>query len=437
MRIAVIGVGYVGLVSAAGFAEFGVPVVAVDRDAARIEGLQQGRMPLFEPGLADLVARGTRAGRLTFTTDLDKAVAEADIVFIAVGTPSRPGEDRADLTFVLDAARDIAKALQGYTVIVTKSTVPVGTGRVIEDLIRTARPEATFDVCSNPEFLREGSAIGDFLRPDRVILGSASERATSVLRALYRPLYLIETPIVVTDRETAELTKYAANAFLAMKVAFINEMADVCENVGADIQAVAHGLGLDRRIGPKFLHASPGFGGSCFPKDTRALRQGAREAGAPSRLVEAVVTSNEVRKHGMAGRVVRALGGSASGKTVALLGLTFKPNTDDVRESVSLDLVPALATEGAALRLYDPEGMDAAKTVLPPLPSLTWCRDAYDAATGADAVVILTEWNEFRALHLARLKDAMRQPVLVDLRDIYLPAEARAAGFRYVSLGRP
>jgi UDPglucose 6-dehydrogenase len=433
MNIVVVGAGYVGLVSAACFAEFGVQVINVDLDVARIERLKHGEIPIFEPGLDDLVAKGVKSGNLEFTTKLAPAVAKADAVFIAVGTPSRHGDGYADLKYVYQAAGDIAKNLARYTVIVTKSTVPVGTGREIERIVREANHGAEFDVCSNPEFLREGAAINDFMRPDRVVIGCTSERAAGVMRELYRPLYLIETPMVVTTLESAELIKYAANAYLATKITFINEIADMCERAGADVQTVAKGIGLDGRIGRKFLHAGPGYGGSCFPKDTLALLHTAKDLGVPLKIVETVVEVNEARKKSMAGRVIKAFGGAVNGKTVAVLGLTFKPNTDDMRDSVSLDVIPMLQKAGATVRAYDPEGMEEAKKQL---TDVTWCEGAYDAMKGADAAVILTEWNEFRALDLVRVRSLLRQPVLVDLRNIYNPEEMKAAGFTYVSVGR-
>lgn len=433
MHIVVMGAGYVGLVSAACFAEFGVRVTCIDQDAGRIEALQNGIIPIFEPGLDELVARNVERGTLRFGIDLAAAMETATAIFIAVGTPTRRGDGYADLSYVYKAAEDIAKQLSHYTVIVTKSTVPVGTGREIERLIRSARPEAEFDVCSNPEFLREGSAINDFMRPDRVIIGCESERASNIMTALYRPLYLIETPMVITKLETAELTKYAANAFLAIKITFINEIADLCEKVGADVQVVARGMGLDGRIGRKFLHAGPGYGGSCFPKDTLALAYTAQEKGVPLRLVEATIDINAKRKKDMAVRIVGACGGSVRGKTIAVLGLTFKPNTDDMRDSVSLDVIPALQKAGAAIRAYDPAGMKEAKGLL---QNITWCDDAYSAMQDADAVVILTEWNEFRALDLPQMLTVLKSPVLIDLRNIYRPEEMRAAGFSYVSVGR-
>ncbi|MGD0865506.1 MAG: UDP-glucose/GDP-mannose dehydrogenase family protein [Rhizomicrobium sp.] len=431
MRIAMIGTGYVGLVSAACLSEFGHDVVCVDKDVAKIAGLNAGKVPIFEPGLDEVVAANAKAGRLSFTDDLASAVPGADAVFIAVGTPSRRGDGHADLSFVFGAAEEIAAALEGYTVVVTKSTVPVGTGRKVEDIIRKLRPTADFDVASNPEFLREGSAIEDFRRPDRVIVGCETERARAVVEEIYRPLYLHETPIVFTSRETSELIKYAANAFLATKITFINEMADLCEKVGADIQDVARGIGLDGRIGSKFLHAGPGFGGSCFPKDTLALLKTSHDSGAPARIVETVVEVNEARKRLMAGKIVEAFGG-VSGKTVAVLGLTFKPNTDDMREAPSLVIVPVLQAAGARVRGYDPEGMKEAKKLL----NIELCDDAYEAIAGADGVVILTEWNEFRALDLARLRSLLSRPLMVDLRNIYRPTHMAEAGFTYVSVGR-
>jgi len=433
MRIAMIGTGYVGLVSGACFSEFGVHVTCVDKDAAKIEGLKRGEMPIFEPGLDLLVANNVRAGRLSFSTELAPAVAEADAVFIAVGTPSRRGDGHADLSYVFAAAKEIARAMKRYTVVVTKSTVPVGTGREVQKTILAERPDAEFDVVSNPEFLREGSAIGDFMRPDRVVIGAISDRARQVMRSLYRPLYLIETPIVFTGLETAELIKYAANSFLAAKITFINEIADLCEKVGADVHDVAKGIGLDGRIGKKFLHAGPGYGGSCFPKDTLALAKTAQDYGAPLKLVESTIAVNDARKKQMAQRVVAACGGSVKGKTVAVLGLTFKPNTDDMRDSPSLDIVPALQQAGAVIRAYDPEGMKEAKKML---KDVTWCDSAYDTMTDADCLVIVTEWNEFRGLDVRRMQQLLRHKVIVDLRNVYNPAEMAAQGFTYHSIGR-
>lgn len=434
MKIAMIGTGYVGLVSGACFAEFGPDVTCVDVDAAKIKRLLNGEIPIYEPGLHDLVAKGIQSGRLSFTTDLAHAVSEADAVFIAVGTPSRRGDGHADLRYVEAAAIEVAKSLKGYTVVVTKSTVPVGTGRRVAELIRGANPTAEFDVASNPEFLREGSAIGDFMRPDRVVIGAETDRARAVMQALYRPLYLMETPVVMTTLETAELTKYAANAFLATKITFINEMADLCEKVGANVQDVARGMGLDGRIGKKFLHAGPGYGGSCFPKDTIALVRTAQKYGSPARLVETVVQVNDTRKGAMASRVIAACGGSVRGKTVGVLGVAFKPNTDDMRDAPSMAIVPALQDAGATVRAYDPAAMHEAG---PLLPGVQWCTDAYDAAVGADVLVIITEWNEFRALDLDRVGASMTQKVLVDLRNVYRAKDVRAQGFRYTSIGRP
>ena len=434
MHVAMIGTGYVGLVSGACFSEFGHDVVCVDKDSDRIERLRRDELPIYEPGLDALVASNVAAGRLSFTTELAPAVAKADAVFIAVGTPSRRGDGEADLSYVYAAAAEIAKALDGYTVVVTKSTVPVGTGREVHRIVAAARPGLEFDVASNPEFLREGSAIEDFMRPDRVVCGAESERAREVLRALYRPLFLNETPVMFTGLETAELIKYAGNTFLATKITFINEIADLCERVGVNVQDVARGIGLDRRIGSKFLHAGPGYGGSCFPKDTRALLGIARRAGAPLKVVETVVAVNEQRKLNMAEKVIDACGGSVRGRTIAVLGLTFKPNTDDMRESPSLAIVPALQAAGAVVRAYDPEGMDEARKLL---NDVTWCVDAYDAMKGADALVIVTEWNQFRALDLDRAKGLLKRPLMIDLRSIYKPEEMRAAGFEYHSVGRP
>ena len=437
MKIAMIGTGYVGLVSGACFAEFGSEVTCVDTDAGKITRLELGQIPIFEPGLEELVAKSTKAGRLKFTTNLASAVADADAVFLAVGTPSRRGDGHADLRYIEDAAAQVARALTGYTVIVTKSTVPVGTGRRVADIVREVLREtnslAQFDVASNPEFLREGSAIGDFMRPDRVVIGCESERAQAVLRELYRPLYLTETPIVMTGLETAELTKYAANAFLATKITFINEMADLCEKLGADVQDVARGMGLDGRIGRKFLHAGPGYGGSCFPKDTLALTRTAQEVGAPVRLVETVVQINDRRKGAMAGRIMQACGGHVRGKTIGILGVAFKPNTDDMRDAPSLSIIPALQDAGAVVRAYDPEAMHEAERLL---PGVTWCDEPYAVAEGASAVALLTEWNEFRALDFERLGAAMVDRVFVDLRNVYRPDVVRALGFAYSSVGR-
>jgi UDPglucose 6-dehydrogenase len=431
MNIAMIGAGYVGLVSGACFSEFGHHVVCVDQDRDKVQRLRSNEIPIYEPGLEPLVARNAAAGRLTFDSDLTTAVAQADLVFIAVGTPSRRGDGHADLSFVREASRQIARALKGHTVIVTKSTVPVGTGREVAEIIQQTNPSADFDVVSNPEFLREGSAIDDFMRPNRVVIGAESDRAKDVMRQLYRPLFLIETPILFTGLETAELIKYAANGFLAMKISFINQIADLCEKVGADVHDVARGIGLDGRIGSKFLHPGPGYGGSCFPKDTRALVEIARQAGAPISLIEATDNFNEARKLQMVDRVRKAVGGSLKGKVVALLGLTFKPNTDDMREAPSLAIGPALVEEGAKVQAHDPEGIAEARKLM---PDLTYCDDPYVAMNGADALVLVTEWNSYRALDLRRMKSALRQPVVVDLRNIYRPAEMRSAGFRYSSL---
>lgn len=433
MRIAMIGTGYVGLVSGACFSEFGVDVTCVDMDESKIERLLRGEIPIFEPGLDKLVETNAGAGRLHFTTDLKAAVKTADAVFIAVGTPTRRGGGHADLSYVYAAAKEIAEAMDGYTVVVTKSTVPVGTGREVARIIRETRPDADFDVVSNPEFLREGSAINDFLRPDRVVIGAESERARELMRRLYRPLYLIETPILFTALESSELTKYAANTFLAAKITFINEIADLCEKVGADVHDVAKGIGLDGRIGKKFLHPGPGYGGSCFPKDTLALVQTAQDYGAPLRIIETVVDINSKRKRQMADRIIAFAGGSVQGKTIAVLGLTFKPNTDDMRDSPSLDIVPALQEAGAIVRAYDPEGMDEAKKVL---DGLVYCDNAYQAMEGAHVLVLLTEWNEFRSLNLARAKEVLVEPALIDLRNVYEPHLMAEAGFRYESIGR-
>jgi UDPglucose 6-dehydrogenase len=433
MQVVMIGTGYVGLVSGACFADFGHQVTCVDKDAGKIARLQTGEIPIYEPGLEDLVARNVAAGRLAFTTEAAQAVREADAVFIAVGTPSRRGDGHADLSYVYAAAEEVAGLMDGFTAVVTKSTVPVGTGDEIERIIRKARPDGNFAVVSNPEFLREGAAIEDFKRPDRVVVGAEDERAQAMMRELYRPLFLNETPIVFTTRRTSELIKYAANAFLALKITFINEMADLCEAAQADVQVVARGVGLDKRIGGKFLHAGPGYGGSCFPKDTLALVRTANDHGSPLRLVETTVAINDSRKKAMAGRVAQAMGGDVAGKTVAVLGLTFKPNTDDMRDAPSLDIVPALQAMGARIQAYDPAGAAEARRHF---KDVELVHSPYDAADGADALVILTEWDEFRALDLDRVKQAMNAPVLVDLRNIYTPAEVRRSGFAYTSVGR-
>jgi UDPglucose 6-dehydrogenase len=427
-----IGTGYVGLVSGVCFSEFGHHVICVDKDARKIDALKAECMPIYEPGLEAIVSDNVKAGRLTFTTDLAGSVRKSDAVFIAVGTPSRRGDGHADLTYVFRAAEEIAEALDGYTVIITKSTVPVGTGKRVEEIIRKIRPDADFDVASNPEFLREGSAIEDFRRPDRVVCGTTSDVARAALRELYRPLFLNETPMLFTSRETSELIKYAANAFLATKIAFINEMADICEAVGANIQDVARGIGLDGRIGSKFLHAGPGYGGSCFPKDTLALLKTAQDVGAPSRIVEAVASVNENRKMQMAEKIETAFGG-VSGKTIAVLGLTFKPNTDDMRDAPSLVILPELVKKGARIRAYDPEGMTEAMKYL----DVEMCPDSFTALEGADGVVILTEWNEFRALNLKKVRRLLKQPLMVDLRNIYRPDDMAKEGFLYFSVGRP
>ncbi|TAH65272.1 MAG: UDP-glucose/GDP-mannose dehydrogenase family protein [Rhodopseudomonas palustris] len=433
MRIAMIGTGYVGLVSGACLADFGHHVTCVDNDAAKIEALRGGAIPIFEPGLDVLVASNAKAGRLSFTTDLPAAVGEADAVFIAVGTPSRRGDGHADLSYVYAAAREIAGALRGFTVVITKSTVPVGTGDEVERLILEANPAADIVVASNPEFLREGAAIRDFKFPDRIVVGTEDERARKLIGEIYRPLSLNQGPLMFTGRRTAELIKYAANAFLATKITFINEIADLAEKVGADVQEVARGIGMDNRIGPKFLHAGPGFGGSCFPKDTRAILKIAQDHDVPLRIIEAVLAVNDTRKRAMARKVSNALGGSLRGKTVALLGLTFKPDTDDMREAPSIPLVTGLKDMGAHVRAYDPAGMEQARQEL---PDIDYCDDPYSCAQDADALVIVTEWVQFRALDLAKLKDVLRQPVVVDLRNIYRPEQMAAHGFIYESIGR-
>ena len=434
MRIAMIGSGYVGLVSGACFAQFGHDVMCVDKDAAKIERLRKGEIPIYEPGLDRLIADNMRAGRLMFGTALADAVGNADAVFIAVGTPTRRGDGHADLTYVYAAAAEIAEAIRGYTVVVTKSTVPVGTGREVSRIIREARPSAEFDVASNPEFLREGAAIEDFMKPDRVVIGVESQRARDVMAAIYRPLNLIQTPMVFTNIETAEVTKYAGNAFLATKITFINEIADLCEKVGADVHDVARGIGLDGRIGRKFLHPGPGFGGSCFPKDTLALAYTAREVNAPQTIVEQVIEVNNSRKKKMAQKVIDFCGGSVKGLTVAVLGLTFKPNTDDMRDAPSLDIVPALQAAGANIVGFDPEGMAEAGKLM---PGIRFAKTAYEAVTGADVLVVITEWHEFRGLDPRRIKEAMRQPRIVDLRNIFNPEEMRGLGFTYEGVGRP
>ena len=433
MRITMIGAGYVGLVSGVCFADFGHHVTCVDNVEDKVAALKAGTIPIYEPGLDELVKSNVKAGRLMFTTDLKAAVAEADVVFIAVGTPSRRGDGHADLSYVYAAAKDIAHAMTGFTVVVTKSTVPVGTGDEVERIIRSERPDAEFAVVSNPEFLREGAAIADFKRPDRIVIGSEDERASEVMREVYRPLYLNSAPLFFCDRRTSELIKYAGNAFLAMKITFINEMADLCEKVGADVQKVAKGIGMDKRIGDKFLHAGPGYGGSCFPKDTMALVKTAQDNDSPVRLIETTVAVNDTRKRAMARKVIAACGGSVRDKKIAVLGLTFKPNTDDMRDAPSLSIIQALQDNGALVHAYDPEGMEAARGML---PDVDLGDSPYDIAKGADALVLVTEWDEFRALDLRRLKPIMNAPVLVDLRNVYPADEVHRYGFEYHGVGR-
>ncbi|KJS24655.1 MAG: UDP-glucose 6-dehydrogenase [Hyphomonadaceae bacterium BRH_c29] len=434
MRVAMIGTGYVGLVSGACFADFGHVVTCVDKDAGKIEKLKAGIMPIYEPGLDSLVANNVKEQRLFFTTDPAEAIRDADAVFIAVGTPSRRGDGHADLSYVYGAAEEIAELMDGFTVIVTKSTVPVGTGDEVEEIIRKTRPDADFAVVSNPEFLREGAAIKDFKIPDRVVVGTDDERARQVMKELYRPLFLNETPILFTARRTSELIKYAANAFLAVKITFINEMADLCEKVGANVQEVSRGIGLDGRIGSKFLNAGPGYGGSCFPKDTLALTKTANDHGSPVRIVDTVVQVNADRKKAMAAKVIKAMGGDVSGKTIGVLGLAFKQNTDDMRDAPSLDILPALQAAGATIKAYDPEAMTEASHLL---KGITFANSAYEAAQDADALVIVTEWDQFRALDFDRLKTALKAPVVIDLRNIYSPEDMAAKGFAYTSIGRP
>ncbi len=433
MHIAMVGSGYVGLVSGACLADFGHNVVCIDSDVRKIDSLKAGKMPIYEPGLAELVGNNVRHKRLSFSTDLTKAVGDAEAVFIAVGTPSRRGDGHADLSYVYQAARDIAAGLKGFTVVVTKSTVPVGTGDEVERIIRETRPDAEFAVVSNPEFLREGAAIDDFKRPDRIVIGVEDQRAQAVMQEIYRPLYLNRAPFLFTSRRTSELTKYAANAFLATKITFINEIADLCERVGGNVQDVARGIGLDNRIGPKFLHAGPGYGGSCFPKDTQALIKTAQDHGAPVRIVEMVAAVNDQRKRAMARKVFAALGGSVRGKTIAALGLTFKPNTDDMRDSPAISIITALQDGGAKLNVFDPEGMEQARLVL---DDLTFFYDPYSCCEGADALVIITEWDEFRALDLDRVKSLLTAPIMIDLRNIYDPAEMERKKFQYSGVGR-
>lgn len=433
MRIVMIGSGYVGLVSGACFADFGHDVICVDKMPEKIDALKNGQIPIFEPGLDVIVSTNAKAGRLSFTTDLKTAVADADVVFIAVGTPSRRGDGHADLGYVYAAAKEIAAAITGFTVIVTKSTVPVGTGDEVERIIREENPTADFAVVSNPEFLREGAAIDDFKRPDRIVVGLSDERARPVMTEVYRPLYLNQSPLLFTTRRTSELIKYAANAFLAMKITFINEIADLCEKVGGDVQDVSRGIGLDGRIGSKFLHAGPGYGGSCFPKDTLALAKTAQDYDSPVRLIEATISVNDNRKRAMGRKVIAAAGGDIRGKKVAVLGLTFKPNTDDMRDAPSLDIVPALQAMGAKVQAFDPEGGHEARQLL---RDVDFKDDPYAAAQGADVLVIITEWDQFRALDLGRVKEIMKAPVLVDLRNIYKPDDVRSRGFKYASVGR-
>jgi UDPglucose 6-dehydrogenase len=433
MNIVMVGSGYVGLVSGACFADFGHNVTCVDKDVRKIEALQAGRIPIYEPGLAELVAKNMKSGQLAFTTELDGAVSTADAVFIAVGTPTRRGDGHADLSYVHDAAREIARAAKGFTVVVTKSTVPVGTGDDVERIVAETNKDADIAVASNPEFLREGAAISDFKRPDRIVVGTDDPRARAVMNEIYRPLYINASPMMFTSRRTAELIKYAGNAFLAMKITFINEIADLCERVGADVQEVARGIGSDNRIGSKFLHAGPGYGGSCFPKDTVALVKTAQDHDAPLRLIEATVAVNDNRKRAMARKIISAMGGDVRGQTIAILGLTFKPNTDDMREAPSLSIVQALLDAGAIVRAYDPEGMDQAKLLM---PSITYCPNAYEAAKDAAAIALVTEWDQFRALDFKRLKKIVAKPLLVDLRNVYRPDEVRRHGFTIVGIGR-
>ncbi len=432
MKIVMIGTGYVGLVSGTCFAEFGWNVVCVDKSEERINALNNGIMPIYEPGLEALVKKNVKAGRISFSLSYEPYVEEADIVFIAVGTPSRRGDGYADLSYVYSAAEEIASHLKGYTVIVDKSTVPVGTARNVERIIRNANPEADFDVASNPEFLREGSAIGDFMRPDRVVLGAESGRAQELLRELYRPLYLLETPMVITGLETAELIKYASNSFLAAKISFINEIANLCEKVGADVKDVSKGMGLDKRIGPKFLHAGPGYGGSCFPKDVTALVKIFHDNGMSSRILESVLNVNNSQKSLMVKKIRKALSGEVSGKTIAVLGLTFKPETDDMRDAPSLTIIPALVNSGAEIRVTDPEGMDEAKKHL---EKVEYFNDPYETCKNADAVVIMTEWNQYRALDFSRLRDVMKGNVFVDLRNVYNGEIVEKTGFSYTGVG--
>ncbi len=437
MKITVVGAGYVGLVSGACFAEFGVDVVCVDKDQDKIRKLKKGIIPIYEPGLEELVQKNLNEKRLFFETDISLSMKDSSAIFIAVGTPSRRGDGHADLTYVYRAAKEIAKNLNDYTVIINKSTVPIGTGKKVYDIINEINPKVEFDVASNPEFLREGSAINDFMRPDRVVIGCESRRAREILKELYRPLFLLETPILFTKRETAELIKYAANSFLAAKITFINEIADLCEKVKADVSDVSIGIGLDGRIGKKFLHPGPGYGGSCFPKDTLALVKTAQDYGSPLGLVEHVVESNKKRKKSMYKKILKSIPKSDTRPVLAILGLTFKPNTDDMRDSPSLDIIPKLIEHNCDLRVFDPEGMKEAKDSLSEYKKkITWCKSGYEAAKGSDAIVILTEWNQFRALNMQKLKESLKKNIIIDLRNIYNPEEMKSNGFRYISIGR-
>ena len=433
MNIVMVGSGYVGLVSGACFADFGHNVTCVDKDVGKIDALKAGRIPIFEPGLAEIVAKNMKSGQLAFTTELAEAVAAADAVFIAVGTPSRRGDGHADLSYVHEAAREIARAVKGFTVVVTKSTVPVGTGDDVERIIAETNKDADVAVASNPEFLREGAAISDFKRPDRIVVGTDDDRARQVMNEIYRPLFINASPMMFTTRRTAELIKYAGNAFLAMKITFINEIADLCERVGANVQEVARGIGSDNRIGSKFLHAGPGYGGSCFPKDTLALVKTAQDHDAPLRLIETTVAVNDQRKRAMARKIISAMGGDVRGKTIAILGLTFKPNTDDMRESPALSIVQTLQDAGAVIRAYDPEGMEQAKSLM---PDVAYCKNPYEAAKDASVIALVTEWDQFRALDFKRLKKAVATPLLVDLRNVYRPEEVSRHGFTVVGIGR-
>lgn len=434
MKLAMVGTGYVGLVSGTCFAEFGIDVICVDKDASKIETLKKGGIPIFEPGLEDLVAKQVKASRLSFTTNLEDAVKGADAVFIAVGTPPRPEDGHADLSYVYQAAKEIAELAQGYTVVVTKSTVPVGTAREVEKIVaQHKKPDVTIDVCSNPEFLREGAAINDFMRPDRVVIGTESERAAQVMREIYRPLYINETPMVVTSPESSEIIKYAANAFLATKITFINEIADLCEATGGNVQHVAKAIGLDGRIGGKFLHAGPGYGGSCFPKDTLALTQTGQMKDAPQTIVESVVMANSNRQYQMAQRVIKACGGSVQGKKIGILGIAFKPNTDDVRDAPALVIIPELQKAGAIIVAHDPEAREEASHHL---SDVDWQDDPYDVASNADALAIITEWNEYRALDMTRIATSMKERRLIDMRNIYKPEEMKKLNFHYISIGR-